>query len=379
VLIGRALAGAVALLITSGIAPAVAFAQESRTVHARMTFHAEAREIRTSACLQLVERTYPSTRWWETTEGPADAADRAFKAVIAAITKKDRAALLRLTDASQTRDTAKFDSQANAFFQQFGRIRLVEVPRAFELDDIVVFFGRFQSDTQTALIPLMFAYQGEGSFGFLPMRSNKVTLELVNDWFASRSNDLKDTPMYCSDAEIARATHRVELVRAQFKPSALLLTGVSLEGSAPVSGVAKQVAARIEQMKASLKAEKMDAFYTAMTPEGAGRLRQWMATATAPEREGYITAFLQQEPFFIFDQGPLIVVYVRIRPTDAKPRASGGPGVAMQAPSIQAIYFTTGMLWTNSSHITVADKVFKDGPVAAASGQKPPFGSLVRK
>jgi hypothetical protein len=345
------------------------FAQESRTVHARMTFKAEAREMRTSACLQIVERTYPASRWWEAPAAGSDGPDRAFKAVIAAMLKKDRATLLRLTDPSQARDTARFDTQANAFFQQFESIRLLEVPRAFEFDDLVVFFGRFQSGTETALVPMAFAYQGEDSFGFLPARSNKVTFELVNDWFAPRTEDIKATPMYCSDADVKRATHRVELERAAFKPSALLLTGVSLEGGA-ATGVAQQAAARIEQMKAALKSGAFDAFYQAMTPEGAGRLRQWMATASATERDGYVNAFLQQQPFFVFDQSPLLVVYVRV------PRGE-------LEPSIHAIYFTSvpgaGLLWTNSSHVTVADKVFKEGPLALASGTRPPFSSLVRK
>ena len=124
----------------------------------------------------------------------------------------------------------------------------------------------------------------------------------------------------------------------------------------------------------------METFYQAMTPEGGGRLRQWFATASPNERSGYTRAFLRQEPFFVFDQGEVAVVYILVAPVP-DPAAPASP-LATPAPSIQVLYFAQGgasLLWANSSHVTTADSVFKGGPLAVASGTKPPFGALVIK
>src|SRR5205809_5129008 len=49
------------------------------------------------------------------------------------------------------------------------------------------------------------------------------------------------------------------------------------------------------------------------TPEGGGRLKQWFATAPRTERDRCKTAFIEQQPFFVFDESPLLVVYTRTR------------------------------------------------------------------
>jgi len=340
-----------------------ASAQDTRTVYAPMTFNAEAGPLRTTACLQLTERVYPSTAWWESTAGTASGPDRALKAVIAAIKQKDRAALLKLTDPAQARDTARFDQQANAFFQQFQSIRLLAVPRAYEFDGLVVFFGKFQSDTQTVYVPLTFAHEGADAFGFLPSRTDKSTFVLVNDWFNPSPSTPVDNPPYCSDADVKRATHRLALAPSAWRPSALLLTGAPLDAPGSLSGVAAQVKSTIEQMKAALRGPDLDAFFTLLTPEGGGRLKQWFATAQPAERDGYKEALIGQQPFFVFDESPLVVVYTKTR--------SG---------EIQVLYFTftagKRLVWTNSSHITVSDQVFKQGPLFAAAGSPKPFSSL---
>jgi hypothetical protein len=103
-----------------------------------------------------------------------------------------------------------------------------------------------------------------------------------------------------------------------------------------------------------------------VTPEGAGRLKPWLETAPASEADAYKTAFIEQEPFFVFDESPLVVVYTRTRPGQ-----------------IQVLFFTASadkrLLWTNSSYITVADQVFKQGPMLAAAGAARPFSGLLLK
>jgi len=349
-----------------GLGSGVASAQDARTVYAAMTFNAEAGPMRTSACLQLTERAYPATAWWENAAGNASGPDRAFKSVIAAMKQKDRGALLKLTDPTQARDTARFDQQANAFFQQFQSIQLLAVPRAYELDGLVVFFGKFRSRTQTVFVPLVFAHEGEDSFGFLPSRTKTVTFNIVEDWFAPSGSPPADTPAYCSDSEVKRATHRVSLGTSTWRPSSLLLTGAPLDAPGPPSTVAAQVKSAIDQMRAALRKTDVDEFFKYMTPEGGGRLRQWFAATEAKDRDEYKTAFIDQQPFFVFDESPLIVVYTRTR-------TSG----------VQVLYFTVTadkrLLWTNSSHITVSDQVFKQGPLFVAAGSPEPFRSVAIK
>jgi hypothetical protein len=362
----RILSVLIAAASLSGLGSGVASAQDTRTVYAPMTFNAEARTLRTTACLQVTEHRYPSTAWWENAAGNASGPDRAFKAVIAAIRQKDRAALLKLTAPAQARDTARFDQQANAFFQQFESIRLLAVPRAYELDGLVVFFGKFQSASQTVFVPMTFAHQGADAFGFLPSRTNTPTFLLVNDWFNPSPSAAVDNPPYCTDGEVKRATHRMSLAPSAWRPSALLLTGAPLDAPGSLSGVATQVKSTIEQMKAALRGPDLDAFFTFLTPEGGGRLKQWFATAQPSERDGYTAAFIGQQPFFVFDQSPLVVVYTKTRTGE-----------------IQVLYFTVTadrrLVWTNSSHITASDQVFKQGPLFAAAGSTPPFSSVVIK
>ena len=285
---------------------------------APVTFHAEAGDLRTRACLQLTERAYPATAWWESASGVAGAPERALGSVIAAIKQKDRGALLKLTDPVQARDTARFDKQAGAFFEQFQSIRLIAVPRAYEFDGLVVFFGKFQSTRQTAFVPLVFAHEAEDTFGFLPSRTNKASFRIVDDWFAPSGSAAADTPSYCTDADVTRATHRVSLVPSTQRPSALLLTGAPLDASGPLSAVATQVKTTIDRMKAALRADDIDAFVRDMTPDGGNRLKQWFATAAKTERDPYKAAFVDQQPFFVFDESPLLVVYVRTGQRDVQ-------------------------------------------------------------
>jgi len=94
----------------------------------------------------------------------------------------------------------------------------------------MVFFGEFRFKDHSAFAPLIFAVEGDGSFGFLPYRTEAVTYRLVNDWFnASVGPPAAGTPAYCGDGDIKRATHRISLAispdtsRPPRHPSALFL------------------------------------------------------------------------------------------------------------------------------------------------------------
>jgi len=331
-----------------------------------MPFNVERGMLQTSACLQLTERVYPSTRWWETAPAAAAGPDRAFELVIAAIKQKKRDALLALTDPTQLRNIAEFDRHAAGFFQQFDSIELLTVPRAYEFDGLVVFFGQFRAGVQTAFVPLMFAYETNDTYGFLPSRTTNTTFRLVNDWFARSGSAAADVPAYCKDFDVKRATHDVSLVPSQWRQSTLLLTGAPLDAPGPLSGVAVETRSTIDKMKNVFRGSNVDGFFKYQTPEDGARLRQWFATASQTERDRYKRDFIEQQPFFVFDESPLLVAYTRMR--------DGG---------IRVLYFKVGedkqLLWMNSSYHTLAHPVFERGPLFEAAASIEPFSNLLIK
>ncbi len=348
----------------------MAEAEDGRTVYVPVTFHAEAQDIRTSACLQVEEHIYTQPSWWEDSSSSATAAERAFKGVLAAIRRKDRAALLSLTDPKAGSDTKRFDEQAGAFFQQFEALEMIGVPRGYTFDGLAVFYGRFRSPQHMLFAPFVFAHENDGTFGFLPTRTDQPTYHIVDDWFnAPWGAGPSSKPAYCSDAEVKRAADRMNLAvpagTPVWHPSQLLFAGSPLEKTEQ-SGLAARVKSTVDEMRTALTADKTDDFLRHITPEGAGRLKQWFATADETDRNRYKTSFLQQQPFYFLDLSPLIVVYTKL-----------------QDDTVQVMYFTVrndnALLWTNSSHVTVSDKIFKRGPLYNAASLPKPFSNVAIK
>ena len=344
----------------------LAVAQESRAAFLPMVFHAEARDVRSTACIQVNEVVLPATKWWESA-GKSTPAQEAFKALVSAIKRKDRPAFLKLTDAAQAADAPRVNAQADAFFQQFERVELAAVPRLYEFDGLAVFWGKFQGQGKSAYAPLSFRSQRNGGFGFLPLRSDLVSYVLVQDWFTSQWGPANtETPAYCGDADVKRSTHRVRLApeaEGATPPSYLLLAGAPVDAPGPLANLAQRVATVNKQLSTGA-AKGIDEIVPRMTPEGAGRLKEWYAKATEDERKAYREALTGQRPFFVFDASPLIVLFTR---------ASTG--------SVQVLYFVAdpagGLLWANSSHVTVADRVFKRGPLFDAAQLEKPFSTVV--
>lgn len=348
-----------------GLASTVAAAQKSRTAYLPLAFHAEARTFRTKTCLQVTELTYPRTPWWENLPHDATAEERAFKAVLAAIRNRDREALFNLSDPAQGRDPKRFDEQAAAFFEQFKLVELGAVPLAYALDGMVVFFGEFRFKGRTFSAPLAFVYGDDGAPRFLPYRTEQLTFQLVEDWYnAAWGPGSTGTPQYCTDEEIKRATHRVQLASQPApkqirQPSSLLFTGALLDTPGPLVGLAARIKSTNDELKTAL-AGRMTELAKHMTPEGAGRLKTWLDSASERELDMYRSALANQRPFFVIDASPLTVVYTR-----------------SSAGSVNVMYFTPGangvLLWTNSSHVTVSDRLFKRGAVYAAARSNTPF------
>ena len=352
-----------------GLGSGMATADSGHLVYLRTVFSAEGQPIRTTACLQVAERLYPHTAWWEDSRGPADAPERALKAVIAAIDRKDRVALLRLAHPTLGRDPTQFDQQANAYFQQFGAINLVAIPRAYQFDGFMVFFMNLRLKDQMFSGTLVFASEDDGSFGFLPYQTTAVTYRLVQDWLGLSAPTATIGPTYCDPGDIKRATHRIAFgaspgVPTQAShPSLLFLTGAPIDSPGALAPLAAQMTSALERLKSALaNGGEFDKY---MTPEGGKRLKDWFASADPSERRNYAALVAEQQPFFVFDASPLVVVYTRSR------------------AGVQVMYFTLTadkqLLWTNSSSAVVADKVYKRGPLYDAARLDKPFSSLAIK
>jgi len=364
--------GSIATIALLGITCGAAMPETGRTVFLPTTFKVEGEAIRTSACLQVTERIYPATAWWELAGGKPGAAEAAFMNVIAAIKGKDRALLLKLTDPTQAHDTKNFDQQAEAFFQQFGFIKLVAVPHAYQFDGLMVFFGKFQAGDQSAFLALSFAVEPDGSFGFLPSRSEKLTYQLLDEWVQSKWG-LSGTgsPSYCSEREIKRATHRAALgtlpgaTKQTAQSSQLLIGGAPLNAPGDFADSATRVKAAVEKMKSALSSKGSDELLQCLTAQGAKKLKESLDSASEADVTRYKASIAKEldQPFFFFDASPLMIVYTKS--ADA---------------SIHEFYFTPAanndLLWTNSSYITISDKVFKQGVLREAAAIAKPFSSI---
>jgi hypothetical protein len=355
-----------------GTACDAAGVQDGRPVNLALVFNAEKQPVRTTACLQVTERVYPSSRWWLAPTGSAGASEGALKAVLEAIRRKDRAALYQLSHPTLGRDPKRFDEQAQAYFQQLSALELVAVPRAYVFDGFTVFSGDFQFNKQTFFAPLVFAAEDNGSLGFLPYRTDAVTYRLVEQWFGTSGSPAgPGGPAYCSDADTKRATHRISLglppagVRPPQHPSVLLLRGASFDQPGDLRGLVARLRSTIASLKSAVASGTIDDIAAHLTPQGARRLKEWYLTADQLDRQRYEKTIVEQEPFFVFDMSSVAAVYTK-------------------SPSgVQVMYFTIGgidkSLWVNSSYAALADSIFKKGPLYDAARQALPFGSIAIK
>ncbi len=349
-------------------------AAEERIVYLPMAFHVEARAHSTSACLQVTERVYPQSAWWEEADGDADPYEESFRKVIDAIKRQDRAAFFELSHSEQRRYRDRVEEQADAFFKQFEVVDLVAVPRGYEFDGLVMLFSSMQYKERTFAFPFLFAYEDHGALGFLPYRTRQWTYQLVVDSLDSMLEPAAtDHPRFCTEDVIRRATHEVPLVSSSLsaegrthRPLTLFLRGVSLETRGGGTELVTRVEATIKKMHSLLREEEIDDFVECLTPEGGNRLKEWFTSADEAERNKYRRHYTEQKPFFLFDASPLLVVYTR-----------SPDGVVL------VMHFTFNangeLLWTNSSRVTVTDNIFKKGLLYEAAALDEPFSSVAIK
>jgi hypothetical protein len=240
---------------------------------------------------------------------------------------------------------------------------------------LVAFYAKLRSAStkESAFAPFVFAYQEDGSFGFLPYRTEKVTYQLLDDWFQEPWGPGKtDRPVYCSEDEIQHATHAVSLgpasggPKSDWHPSRLFLKGAPMDTRGDLAKLAAEVKTTLEEMKSALAAGRFDDFVKHLPAEDGKGLKAWFASASQSEIKGYIAAIAKQQPFFFFDASPLCVVFTK-----------------SSARSVEVMYFTFGprneLLWTNSSLLTVADAVFKQGLLEKSALLDRPFSNIAIK
>jgi hypothetical protein len=343
-----------------------AAAQQPHPVSVPVTFDAEGTPLRTSACLQVSEIDFGPVRWWEegsTAKVPPSA--QALRGILAAMRARDKAALLAGSDAEQTKDAQKFNQQADLYFSQIRSLQLLEVPKAYEFDGQVLFFAKFKGATEAAFVPMSFTKSGS-TYKFLPLRSDLVSYRMLRDWFnAPWGPGKSETPSYCGDAEVKRATHKVSpaaSVPAAQRTSVLLFTGAPVDAPGALAPLVAKVKAAEAELKAAAK-EGIPALTAVLPKGGAARLSKWAATATEPEVEFYKKEVLEQEPMFLFDLSPVLVVYTKA------------------GESFEVLYFAPAggdtVKWMNSARVTTLDAVFKTAIKGDASLEKP-FITLLR-
>jgi hypothetical protein len=349
-------AKAVLLLASGGLLAAAT----AKLVHIPLTFHAESKPIVTTTCLGVLERAYPANQTGEwTTFGPqSDAAERTLESTIAAFRAKSKEVLARLTDGPSL-PASEFDKQAAIFFSQFDRLQLLDIPRAYELEDFVVFFGIFRLNAKVT--PATLIVRTSPQPRFLLKRSQAASIELVTDWFGREwigngSSNLQ----YCSATALAGLTQRLPLPQVRTRAPEIHFRGVPGSASAQTAMEAK---AALNGITKAVSATNVKLLLPFMAPEGARRLSEWYETASNDEKAVYLNSLAGLEPIALVDAGALQVIYVQ---KDKNP--------------VQVMYFVKdaggSFRWTNSSHVTVSDLIYKNKVMLDSATNKVPFESL---
>lgn len=338
-------------------------ASDQRRVFLPFIFHAEAQDFLTTACIELTQSRLPSNQWWLDTKRD-DALERSFAKVIKAINAKDRESLLKLSHPTLGRDPSKFAEQASAFFQQFGSVELTSVRHAFRFDSFGVLFATLEIKGKTITVPFVFALNANNQYAFLPYRTEDLIYVLLKDWAMSKwgITGFDTATTYCKEKTVRDANYRVPITastKPQF-PAFLLLRGYPAAGSAGRSNHASARAVEAVKNLPEVAIPSKGRLSSSLTPEGAGRLSEWLNSASDVEKEAYVSALKELDSQFVFDANPLMIVYAK--------RLNG---------NLEVLYFTPGskneLLWTNSSHLTNADDLFKRGTMIETANKRDPF------
>jgi hypothetical protein len=318
--------------------------------------------VQTKVCLQVTEKRYPETQTWQGFGRSAQGAEEAMDQVQLVFKRHDKEALRQLSDPILGRDPKQFDDQAKAYFDQMETGAITTISREYEFSGFVVFLARLHWMDKTFSSPFIFHQEENGAFGFLPYRTNDLTFQLLLDWLnAPWGPSNQAEPAYCSEATITDSNYRVPTSTSTASPVPfLLLNGAPATQS---TDLVARTNATLQGMKKALAADDwIDSFVPFISPEGAKRLKEWYRTASEQDKIDYKQYIMEQDPFFVFNASPLVVVYTKT-----------------PANMVQIMYFMPSggnLVWTNSTRVTVADKLFKSAELFKAAMLPKPFSNL---
>jgi hypothetical protein len=344
---------------------ALAAQANARAVFIPLVFDIEHSTTLTRACLKGVEQDFQQNRWWQNNNAAIGRDEQTLIKVIAAMRKKDQAALYHLSEAANRK---RFDNQAAAYFAQLQAANIIAIPWKFDLGGAVVFYAKLSIQNDTGYAAFAFARSHDGQLKFLPGVGNRTDIALMNKWFYSPWGPARSgQPTYCARSTINHATHRVPIrphsdaavVRAGMT---LFLTGGSLTKPGPVKTLLRPTKSLITKLEKSAEKNDIKGIASQMDPAEASHLLKWAKTATAQQRARYAKSLATLKPFYLFDASPVIIVYVKTR------------------AGIQVMYLAKDkqnkLRWINAARLVLADRVFKRGLLYAAAKTEPAFHGL---
>lgn len=344
----------------------------SKPVLLPWTYENWGKPVKTDACFQISETVYPANSGgrWTGFGSMASPTEKAFEAVLAAIVKKDKDALLRLSDPGSGRQPGQFDEQATAYFKQFETLKVADVPYSYAFGPFNVFFARLQFPDRSIFAPFVFHRWAEGEYGFLPSRTDDLVFRLLTEWFQAPWGPASSTQAsYCPVTDSHAFAYRIPIYSAEAGPAAsVYVNGAPMANPGSLRPIAQQVDAAYERMTKSLSAENwLPEITKQMDDEGAKRLEKWFGEADAAQKEKYQQFLTGETPLFIFDARPVEILFTRS--TDKK--------------QVHVLYFTIapdrGAVWSNSSYVSTADRLFRSGPLFDSAALLKPFSSMENK
>lgn len=343
----------------------ITWAGEEHVVELPIVFSKEGSEVKTSVCLRVRQKVYdaPLAPWTSFKRQAQTGPEKFLIETISAMVNKDGMRLRELSHPQLGRDTQKFQTQASAYFRHFGALKLREVWGYIRFGDFLAFFLQLNFQGTSGFVAFPFARQEAGNFGFLPYKTDNLTLRLVNGWFNSDwGPGTSQRPTYCIPSLLEGMTHKVTLNNAirpsDFSPE-LLFSGKDITGNEKNGQPHAVLRDKMSALKNALNAGRMGEYFDGFTERGRQRIEPWFFAAKEKDRRKYVESFVSQEPFYVINAEPLWVVYTR----------TGSSGV-------QALYFIQDkkgkFRWTNAVYGSTIDRIFKsDRFIAAASSEKP--------
>lgn len=339
--------------------------------HLPIVFRSEGAPTRTAALLEVTELQVPKGKWWED-DRDTEAFLSEFGRLIRAFKSGDKTTVRSLSGVEKESDSKKIDDQAAAFIAQFKVVELVSVDRCHEFDDLIVLSAQFRFRDRLRGVPFVFRREKNNGLKFLPNRSASFSYVLFDEWFSTLGpGSGQPNAPGATEEEVARITHRMPTLLgrvtnlSETRPSFVCLSGAPVAGqkrNARLAGRVDTAAKKVERLRAGARSDGRTNITQHMSERGAKGLNQWLDTATAEERQRYLSALEEQQPFFIFDAAPISVVYVKA------PSAPGG---------IAVLYFQAGpdneLLWVNSAYLSPVDGIFKSGPLFDSAASDRPF------